>query len=296
MFLMPAGIPYLVRALMQVSVAAPPSQPGEASTVPDPSRLAALMQVSVAAPPSQPGEASTVPDPSRLAIPTRRLRKKTTLIPVPQKKRRRTENLKGNPKGTGKKQMATIAEKEKIMSTYLSAVKEGVKKPHKLVSKMKGYFPGCVYESKWGKVRKIQKWDVFVATAPSICSKCKELPNAFRRILKLGKLKSFPSTTSVSDSAEQVHLPVPLQAAVEDLVTERLDLGEEVSMSYVKNVLDQGIAVWNQVVALLCFQYLYRGKAFCRMPGSFPSISLFAMENHREKPLFTTAYCHQFQA
>jgi hypothetical protein len=95
----------------------PPSQPGEASTVPDPSRLAALMQVSVAAPPSQPGEASTVPDPSRLAIPTRRLRKKTTLIPVPQKKRRRTENLKGNPKGTGKKQMATIAEKEKIMST-----------------------------------------------------------------------------------------------------------------------------------------------------------------------------------
>jgi len=114
MFLMPAGIPYLVRALMQVSVAAPPSQPGEASTV---------------------------PDPSRLAIPTRRLRKKTTLIPVPQKKRRRTENLKGNPKGTGKKQMATIAEKEKIMSTYLRAVKEGVKKTTQIGEQDERIFP-----------------------------------------------------------------------------------------------------------------------------------------------------------
>ena len=111
---MPAGIPYLVRALMQVSVAAPPSQPGEASTV---------------------------PDPSRLAIPTRRLRKKTTLIPVPQKKRRRTENLKGNPKGTGKKQMATIAEKEKIMSTYLRAVKEGVKKTTQIGEQDERIFP-----------------------------------------------------------------------------------------------------------------------------------------------------------
>ena len=107
-----------------------------------------------------------------------------------------------------------------------------------------------------GKIRRIQQWDVFVATAPSICSKCKELPNAFRRILKIETIKSYRRPNSDSNLGELIHLPAPLQAAIEDMVTERLDLGEEVSMTYVRNVLEQGMTVWNEVVTLLHLQYL----------------------------------------
>lgn len=144
--------------------------------------------------------------------------------------------------------MATITEKERIMATYYEAVNRGEKKPIEFIKKLPGYFAGCVYESKWGKVRRDQKWDVFVATAPHICAQYKELPNCLRRILKMQKLKNSFWGDNPKIDGEHIHLPPPLQAAVEDMVVERLDLGEEVTMSYVKRVLDQGVTMWNRVV------------------------------------------------
>lgn len=191
-----------------------------------------------------------VPPPG-MPIPTKRLRQKTSLVPVPEKPQRASENLKGNKNGRGKKKMATIAQKERIMSTYEGALKEKVKKPLKLIQNLPGYFPGCIYESKWGKVRREQRWDVFVATAPQLCGKFKELPNSLRRILKISTMKASPNPKANNNGIEQVHLPLPLQTAVDDMISERLELGEEVTMSYCKRVLEQGVTLWNQVVTLL---------------------------------------------
>ena len=136
------------------------------------------------------------------------------------------------------------------MAAYTGAVQRKDPKPIKAVEKMPGYFAGCVYESKWGKQRRQQNWTVLVQTAPKICAKFKELPNSLRKILQLPR-KKIGGVARINDNgdAEFIHLPVPLQSAVEDLVVQRLELGEEVTVGYVKKVLLSSMSMWNDMVS-----------------------------------------------
>ena len=62
-------------------------------------------------------------------IPTRRLRRKTTLVPVPRPKKPNGKGA-GNTSAIGKKVCASIWEKEAICRTYEEAVARGDKKTH----------------------------------------------------------------------------------------------------------------------------------------------------------------------
>jgi len=215
-----------------------------------------------------------------LIVPTRRLRKKTTLIAGPQKnqqikqktkktslapvsvKKRMWKSHSGNKKATGKKPMVSITQKYLIMSKYEEALNRGDKHPIKAVEGMTGYFPGCVYESKWGHVYRSQRWDVFVHTAPQLCGKFKELPNALRRILKI-KVMKHGQPGDLCDNTSYTTLPGPLTSAIETMLLARIDAGENISMMYVQNLLQMSVELWNQSVQHVkenlpekCMEYL----------------------------------------
>lgn len=184
----------------------------------------------------------------QLPVPLVRLRKKTTLHPAPAPKPKQG-TVGGNSSAKGKKRMASIFEKEAIMAAYETAVKNGDRKPVKAIEKMPGYFPGCVYPSKWGSVRQHQQWAVLVQTAPKICKKFKELPNSLRMILRLDLKKGGFANQELWMTKATKTIPPALETAFESLVVERIDLGEEVSITYIKNMLLEGCRVWNRVVS-----------------------------------------------
>ena len=109
---------------------------------------------------------------------------------------------------------------------------------------MTSYFPGCLYPSKWGTVRHDQHWPLLVKTAPQLCKRHKELPNSLRSILQINKLK-YGSNTSTE---KRSHLPPPLEEAIESMLVERIGLGEEVTMHFVKNTILFAISIWNECI------------------------------------------------
>ena len=204
------------------------------------------------------------PAPHESAVPNRRLRRKTavTLAPPPGKRHRNNQNTKyagnGNKSATGKKKMATLAQKEKIMATYREAQARGDPKAYSLVKKMQGFFHGCVYPSKWGKIRDAQSWNVFLAAAPQLCNKVHEFPQPFRQILKMKNRRQ--SQRRPTDQA-MFHLPVPFQEVVEEHILERIGLGEEVQLPYVRNVLRMLVDTWNTSVLWLRLHGLNQGRS-----------------------------------
>eukprot|EP00435_Cladocopium_sp_Y103_P047554 s787_g14.t1 len=185
-----------------------------------------------------------------VSVPRIRLRRKTTLNPKPGPgKPGKTQKGGGNPLGTGKKQMATLAMKEAIMAAYDQAVEQGCKRPVNAVKKMKGYFPGCVYESKWGKIRRRQCWSVLVHTAPRVCDKFKELPNSMRKILLMKQFKG--PGNRCEENPEMVSLPPALTDVISETINERIDLGEEVTISFVKKVAGSQSTLQETCLAML---------------------------------------------
>ncbi|CAJ1384315.1 unnamed protein product [Effrenium voratum] len=114
--------------------------------------------------------------------------------------------------------------------------------------KLTGYFRGCFCGSKWGKARKEQNWTLLCKTVPAICKRFKELPNSVRRILNMSHLKNEWGYTQKADS---VHIPYPLQVCIEDMVMERIVLGEEVTMQFVANTMSFAIDLWNESVGTM---------------------------------------------
>ena len=197
-------------------------------------------------------DVQVIADSGDLPVPTRRLRKKTTLVTTTlEKKKKKNKHTgrgkggKGNNQAGGKKKQATIWEKEQIMKTYMDAVNKGVKRPTSKVKDMPGYFTGCVFPCKWGDARVKNHWELLCSTAPKLMKRHKDLPNSVRRMLNMDTMKHSvhkPSETS------QLHLPLPLQTVIEDMIMERICIGEEVSMHYAKDALAFGCEIWNQVV------------------------------------------------
>eukprot|EP00435_Cladocopium_sp_Y103_P053965 s287_g17.t1 len=193
----------------------------------------------------QPSKNHAVPS----LVPTRRLRKKTSLAVAKAKPKRQRGVGAGNSKGKGKSKMATIYEKEAIMAAYDDAVEKGIPKPKTVVSNMPGYFKGCMFDSKWGRVRKEQKWSLLVTTAPELMKKHHEVPNCIRRITHMKTMKhSVAKLGNGSDQElEQIHMPLPLQMVVEDMLMDRICNGEELNMQSVKSILVFCTELWNLV-------------------------------------------------
>lgn len=178
-------------------------------------------------------------------VPARRCRKKQHVDMVQIRKRvRRGCGGKGNRKAKGKSNVASIADKEAICKAYGEARESGAKAPAKKVEHMRGYYHGCIYESKWMKVRREQSWTLLVAAAPKLTRRHKELPDSLRAMLKL------PSKFSErrNKDGSLASLPVPLQQCVASLITDRIDLGQEVDIEYVKGTVSPFVEIWNSCV------------------------------------------------
>eukprot|EP00438_Fugacium_kawagutii_P016372 Skav203833 [mRNA] locus=scaffold4932:4041:17810:+ [translate_table: standard] len=196
--------------------------------------------------------------------PRRRLRGKTKVkpspgpSPKPSPKKRKNKNGqgRGNKRADGKKKSASIYEKELIMATYQSAIDRGLPKPVDEVKHMAGYFDGCLCASKWKKARKEQQWTLLVEAAPQLTKRYREVPNSLRRILNF---KKFKHSIAAPQKIEQIHMPMPLQTVVEDMVMEKITVGEEVTMQYVKSVLIYCCQMWNEVVGTM--QHRLKPKA-----------------------------------
>lgn len=182
-------------------------------------------------------------------IPPRRVRGKTKpqdlLCRVGLPKKRRNGKGAGNKRAKGKSKMVTIAEKEAIFEALEKAKKSGTKNPYKTLESMPGYFKSCTAPSKWGLIREEQKWPVLVKSAPQICKRFKELPNSIRRVLSFTKLKHGDAHTK---SDKQRCLPFELKEVIEGLVMDRIEVGEEVTLQYVKGTILFCIDLWNENV------------------------------------------------
>ena len=194
-----------------------------------------------------------------IEAPVRRIRGKqkppTSLLPArrakgdkkrSEQKCRKGQGGKGNPNGEGKKKMCTIMEKEAICKAWDELKAQGVKRPTKALEamKLKGYFAGCVFESKWGALRREQNWTLLCEAAPHLCKKHKELPNSLRSIMQL-KEKSLPKK---GENLVEHTIPGPLKQVIADMVLERIEKGEEVNMIFVKNAIVFGVDLWNECV------------------------------------------------
>ena len=214
------------------------------------------------------GADESTEQPTLPLVPPFRLRKKTHLpLMVQVKKKKKRGTGPGNKRGKGKKPMPSIYEKEMIMQAYDKAVKDGEQKPIEKIKNMRGFFPGCVYQSKWAGQREAQQWPLLVRCCPKLIQKHKELPNSLRRMLQMQTMKRSMQATSCS-KAETVHIPWPLQMCIEDLIMERILLGEEVTMSFAKSTLVFAVELWNESLTAVheilkkkSLEYLHKGDA-----------------------------------
>lgn len=210
----------------------------------------------------EPAEPEEIPAAQELALPVkRRVRGKTydpfysgprkpgfRLLEARPKKRSKAECGRhgcGNKKAKGKKKMVTISEKEAIFQKYQELKEMGVSNPLQKLKEQKlpGYFHGCLFESKWGRVRREQQWELLVQTAPKLCQKHKELPNSLRRILNFSTMKHGEPATAAS---QKNHLPLVLQDVIENVLMDRIDLGEELGIPFVKNTILWCVELWNE--------------------------------------------------
>lgn len=136
---------------------------------------------------------------------------------------------------------------ERIFREYERLEREGVEQKWKVLREMNlpGYFHGCIAESKWGKQRREQQWSLVCNTAPALASKHKELPNSLRKMMSFSALKGGKDVMT----AKRTMLPLELQQVVEEMVLSRVELGEEITMSFIKNSILFCCEIWNDCIA-----------------------------------------------
>lgn len=155
---------------------------------------------------------------------------------------------RGNHKAKGKKTMTSIYQKEQIFQAYEKAKGAGDEQALKQVKSMHGYFKGCMCKTKWGSIRVAQSWTLLCKTAPALCKRHKELPNALRKILQLGSLKH---NHVASGNGEQVHLPPPLEICIEDMLMDRIVRGEEMTMTFASQTICFAVELWNECISTM---------------------------------------------
>lgn len=202
-------------------------------------------------------------------VPRRRLREKTTLNPEPKKRRAPKGVGRGNTTATGKKKQITIYDKEMIFQAFEKAKADGYKVPIKEVEKLKlpGYYKGCLMDSKWGTVRRAQHWNLLVTTCPALTKKAKELPNSIRRILNIETLKN--SLHLDTENSKRQFIPFCLEQTIENMVMDRICLGEEVTLQFVENTIKFAVDLWNEIVET--------------MRGNFRAMSVDTLAQHDDR-------------
>lgn len=129
--------------------------------------------------------------------------------------------------------------------TIKSADKEMVR-----LHSRQGCYQGCFSESKWGRLRRSQKWDLLVQCAPKLAQRHCEVPNSLRGILGISELKH--TNGKYSKKVAGLHqCPEPLARALERVLEERMMLGEECTADFAANTLGALLTVWNQHVGEL---------------------------------------------
>ena len=217
-----------------------------------------------------------------LPVPKKRVRGKQTLLSIPPAKKRHGSGP-GNTKATGKCAMVSIFQREAICKAYDDIVEKGSKYPDKDLKKlnMHGYYRGCALPSKWGKARQEQKWGLLCMTAPALCKAKKELPNSLRLVINFPTLKHG---NMHAHSETRTMLPGVLKGAVEELVMERIDQGEEVGVAFVKNTILFLVSVWNDCV--LSIRELIRNKNLDMLKDEDEKLS--KMSNKQLDELFSS--------
>lgn len=108
-----------------------------------------------------------------------------------------------------------------------------------------GQYQGCFAESHWGGKRKSQQWDLFAKIAPKQAKICAELPNRIRKLVGVDTLKHANSKFKACESHS---LPQALISAIESLLVDRIQLGEEVTHAFAQKLVQSVVAVWNDKV------------------------------------------------
>lgn len=107
--------------------------------------------------------------------------------------------------------------------------------------KRKECFQGCF--SKWSKQRKIQQWDKFAELCPEESKTHAEVTNAFRQALQMNVSKWTGSRFGMNDGLHRV--PDPLMIAIDHVIMDVLATGQEVTLTYVQNVMNDMVDLWN---------------------------------------------------
>lgn len=153
----------------------------------------------------------------------------------------------GNKSARGKKSCLSIWDKEQICKEYDAAKAAGVTNLHKHMKNknMPGWFRSCTAETKWGKQRRLQQWSLLCVTAPKLARKFKEPPNSLRQILGLkSKHSHWHNRTTLALKS----IPQALQQVIDEIICERIELGEEVQMPFCKGAVEFAISLWNEAV------------------------------------------------
>ena len=110
-----------------------------------------------------------------------------------------------------------------------------------------GAYQGCFSETKWGKQRRLQKWDLMVECAPKLAALYSEVPNSLRGLLGLSEMKH--SNGKFSKSVSGLHqCPDPLADALNQILQERMSFGEECTSDFAAHTLSALQAAWNDNV------------------------------------------------
>lgn len=112
-----------------------------------------------------------------------------------------------------------------------------------------GAYQGCFSKSHWGGQRKTQRWDLLMQHAPKIAKKHSEVPNYLRSILNIDKMKWNGGKFSEKEGLHTV--PPPLAAALESLIMDRLEVGEEITFDFVEQTLRLLVKIWNEKISEL---------------------------------------------
>eukprot|EP00435_Cladocopium_sp_Y103_P063665 s286_g25.t1 len=173
--------------------------------------------------------------------PSRRPRKRRAQQPKPP-----SADPPAGPNGSGEK---TEGKKVGNKTGEFESVKQNpdIRNPEAWMlrnSKSKGLYQGCFSESKWlGRSRKY-KWDLFVQCAEKMAKKMCEVPNVLRPILGIETLKGMGRLNP--EKTGSAVIPPELLSAFETMVLDRVSAGEEVTRSYLKNLLLNMSQVWNE--------------------------------------------------
>eukprot|EP00438_Fugacium_kawagutii_P014416 Skav236071 [mRNA] locus=scaffold2211:153024:160283:+ [translate_table: standard] len=110
-----------------------------------------------------------------------------------------------------------------------------------------GAYQGCFSKSHWGGQRQKQRWDLLMQHAPKIAKTHSEVPNYLRGILNIDKMKWNGSKFSEKEGLHTV--PPPLATALEHLVMDRLEIGEEITYDFVEQTLRLLVKLWNEKIS-----------------------------------------------